>query len=447
MSYVRDNRDAHYTDVNALPHKILLVEDSIALSMLLKQRLEGETSAEVIHCDTMSAAAALIAEHEFTLALTGLNLPDAPDGEILGLLSASRIPTIVFTATFDEQARKRYTEKKIIDYIIKDGHRTVDAVIKTVERIITNRLFSVLVVDDARSARSGLVEILERQNFRVIEALSGKQALDILQEDETIELVITDYHMPDMDGYQLTRKVREYRSSEDLRIIGVSSSTDRLLSASFLKAGASDFIYRPFVLEELQCRIDNNIETLKQLKRLRHLAERDHLTNLPNRRSFFEKTKLMMADLQKNNGKGALAILDIDHFKKINDTYGHDAGDRTLRNIAALLAESCETNKHLPARIGGEEFAIFLRGFDAIQARTFCENLRHAVETAGVKLTGTEIAVTISLGVVEIEKGEPFDNQLNAADQLLYMAKSNGRNRVFADLDILSGFTELTKAH
>lgn len=447
MSYVRDNRDAHYTDVNALPHKILLVEDSIALSMLLKQRLEGETSAEVIHCDTMKAAAALIAEHEFTLALTGLNLPDAPDGEILGLLSAARIPTIVFTATFDEQARKRYTEKKIIDYIIKDGHRTVDAVIKTVERIITNRLFSVLVVDDARSARSGLVEILERQNFRVIEALSGKQALDILQEDETIELVITDYHMPDMDGYQLTRKVREYRSSEDLRIIGVSSSTDRLLSASFLKAGASDFIYRPFVLEELQCRIDNNIETLKQLKRLRHLAERDHLTNLPNRRSFFEKTKLMMADLQKTNGKGALAILDIDHFKKINDTYGHDAGDRTLRNIAALLAESCETNKHLPARIGGEEFAIFLRGFDATQARTFCENLRHAVETAGVQLTGTEIAVTISLGVVEIEKGEPFDNQLNAADQLLYMAKSNGRNRVFADLDILSGFTEPAKAH
>jgi diguanylate cyclase (GGDEF)-like protein len=447
MSYVRDNRHAHYTDVKALPHKILLVEDSIALSMLLKQRLEGETGAEVVHCDTMKAAAALIAAHDFTLALTGLNLPDAPDGEILGLLSDNRIPTIVFTATFDEQARKRYTEKKIIDYIIKDGHRTVDAVIKTVERIITNRLFSVLVVDDARSARSGLVEILERQNFRVIEARSGKQALDILQEDETIELVITDYHMPDMDGYQLTRKVREYRSSEDLRIIGVSSSSDRLLSASFLKAGASDFIYRPFVLEELQCRIDNNIETLKQLKRLRHLAERDHLTNLPNRRSFFEKTKLMMADLQKKNGKGALAILDIDHFKKINDTYGHDAGDRTLKNIAALLAESCETGKHLPARIGGEEFAIFLRDLDATQARSFCENLRHSVDSAGVQLTGTEIAVTISLGVVEIEKGEPFDNQLNAADQLLYMAKSNGRNRVFSDLDILHGFAELAKAH
>lgn len=447
MSYVRDDRHTHYTDVNDLPHKILLVEDSVALSMLLQQRLEAETGAEVIHCDTMKAANALIAEHEFTLALTGLNLPDAPDGEILGLLSAAKIPTIVFTATFDEQARKRYTEKKIIDYIIKDGHRTVDAVIKTVDRIITNRLFSVLVVDDARSARSGLVEILERQNFRVIEALSGKQALDILQEDETIELVITDYHMPDMDGYQLTRKVREYRSSEDVRIIGVSSSTDRLLSASFLKAGASDFIYRPFVLEELQCRIDNNIETLKQLKRLRHLAERDHLTNLPNRRSFFDKTKSMMAELHKSKAKGALAIVDIDHFKKINDTYGHDAGDRTLKNIAALLGDMCEKGKHLAARIGGEEFAIFLKDLDAAQARAFCETLREAVETAGVQLTGTEIAVTISLGVVEIEKGEPFDNQLNAADQLLYMAKSNGRNRVFSDLDILKGFTEIAKAH
>ncbi|NWJ22718.1 PleD family two-component system response regulator [Rhizobium sp. RM] len=416
--------------------KILLIEDSVALSMLLKKRLAEETQADVVHCDSMKQAKSLLVANEFTLALTGLNLPDAPKGEILGLLADHKVPTIVFTATVDEEARRRYAEKKIIDYIVKDGHRTVDAVVKTVDRILTNRQFSVLIVDDARSARSGLVEILERQNFRVSEAHSGKQALEILAREPSIQLVLTDYHMPDMDGYELTRRIRDSRSSEDLRIIGISSSSDRLLSASFLKAGASDFIYRPFVPEELQCRIDNNIETMKQLKRLRELAERDHLTGLPNRRSFFDRTRALMDIINRDDENGAVAILDIDHFKKINDTLGHDAGDRALKKLADLLNDMCQGERHIPARLGGEEFAIFLRGLDADSAYQFCERLRAHVEANGQKLSGSELALTISLGVVGIEKGEPFDNQLNAADQLLYLAKANGRNRVYSDVMI-----------
>ncbi|AHK00935.1 MULTISPECIES: GGDEF domain-containing response regulator [Rhizobium/Agrobacterium group] len=423
--------------------KILLIEDSVALSMLLKSRLSEETPAEVIHCDSMAQADILLRAHDFTLALTGLNLPDAPKGEILALLADHKLPAIVFTATVDEEARKRYAEKKIIDYIVKDGHRTVDAVVKTVDRILTNRLFSVLVVDDVRTARSGLVEILERQNFRVSEAHSGKQALEILSQDPSIQLVITDYHMPDMDGYELTRRIRDSRSSEDLRVIGISSSTDRLLSASFLKAGASDFVYRPFVPEELQCRIDNNIETLKQLKRLRELAERDHLTGLPNRRSFFERTRALMDVINDNDENGAVAILDIDHFKKINDTLGHDAGDRALKKLAELLHDMCHEQRHIPARLGGEEFAVFLRGLNAHAAYQFCEELRGAVEKNGRQLSGSSLALTISLGVVEIEKGEPFDNQLNAADQLLYLAKANGRNRVYSDIMIQEGLQKI----
>jgi diguanylate cyclase (GGDEF)-like protein len=411
---------------------ILLIEDSVALSTLLTQRLEQETGGTVTRCATLAAARERIAEKKFTLALTGLNLPDAPKGEILSLLAEHRVPVLVFTATFDADARKRYAEKKIIDYIVKDGHRTVDTVVETVNRVLTNRQFSVLVVDDARSARSGLVEILQRQNFRVTEAHSGRQALECLSADETIDLVITDYHMPDMDGYELTRRIRETKSSEELRIVGVSSSTDRLLSASFLKAGASDFIYRPFVPEELQCRIDNNIETLKQLRRLRQLAERDHLTGLANRRYFFEKMRTVATTSQA----GAIAVLDIDHFKAVNDSFGHDAGDRVLKRLADVMTELCATAKHIPARLGGEEFAIYLNHADAFQAHSFCERLRQTVEDMLVSTGSRDIGVTISIGVVEMEAGETIDNQLNAADQLLYMAKANGRNRVYSDLTI-----------
>ncbi|WP_112961291.1 diguanylate cyclase [Agrobacterium sp. fls2-241-TYG-188a] len=414
--------------------KILLIEDSVALSILLKTRLADETNAEIFHCETMSQTADLLKRHKFTLALTGLTVPDAPNGEILNLLEKRKVPTIVFTATVDEQARQHYAEKKIIDYIVKDGRRTVDTVVKTVDRILANRQFSILIVDDAKAARSSLKEILTRQNFTVQEAYSGAQALDILASNPSIQLVITDYYMPDMDGYELTRLIRAGRSSEELRIIGVSSSTDRMLSAHFLKAGASDFIYRPFVPEELQCRIDNNVETLKQLMRLRELAEKDHLSGLPNRRSFFDHATGLLENLKVTGARGAVAIVDIDHFKQINDTFGHSAGDKALKMLANLLSDFCSKGEHLAARIGGEEFAIFLKGLDGQQAHAFCESLRQEVAANAESLVGSEIPLTISVGVVEVEKGGSLDQQLTAADQLLYIAKANGRNCVYSDV-------------
>ncbi|AYD01775.1 diguanylate cyclase [Neorhizobium sp. NCHU2750] len=412
--------------------KILIVEDSVALSTLLTNRLEEETGATVIRCGSLKEARARIAEEHFILALTGLNLPDAPDGEILDLLSGSSIPTIVFTATFDAETRARCNAKKIVDYIVKHGSQTIDMVIQTVNRILTNGAHKILVVDDARSARSELVGILMRQNFQVLEASSGREALEILAADSTIELIITDHHMADMEGYELTRRIRQTRNSEQMRIIGISSSSDRLLSASFLKAGASDFIYRPFVDEELKCRIDNNIETLTQLRHLRRLAEQDYLTGLANRRHFFAH----MRKLEKTGLHGSIALLDIDFFKTVNDTYGHDTGDIVLRAVSDVMSAMCAPAGHMPARLGGEEFAIFLSGLDAFQAHSFCEQLRKAVEETSLAIGGQSISVTISAGVVEFEPDDTFDNHLSAADQLLYMAKSNGRNRVYSTLTI-----------
>ncbi|SFB45716.1 diguanylate cyclase (GGDEF) domain-containing protein [Rhizobium sp. NFR07] len=432
MTVGRDNLLMADGPGNRHANEILLIEDSVALSTLLTQRLEEETGAAVTRCGSMAAARGKLQERSFMLALSGLNLPDAPNGEILNLLDEAGVATIVFTARFDVNAREKYAEKKIIDYIVKDGSRTVDTVVNTVRRFCTNNAYRILVVDDVRTARSGLTDILNRQNFQVLEAHSGRQALEILAGDDTIELVITDYHMPDMDGYELTRRIRETRGSEEIRIIGVSSSSDRLLSASFLKAGASDFIYRPFVPEELQCRIDNNIETLTQLKHLRRLAERDHLTGLANRRHFFDRMRNLGADALS----GSIALLDIDHFKNVNDSYGHDVGDRVLVTLATVMEKMCAAGRHIPARLGGEEFAIFLNKADAFQSHSFCEELRRAIEEANVPTGNSKISVTVSIGVVEIEPGETFSNQMNAADQLLYLAKANGRNRVYSSLTL-----------
>jgi diguanylate cyclase (GGDEF)-like protein len=442
MTIGRDNLLAAREANRGPSDDILLIEDSVALSTLLAGRLEEETGAKVTRCGSMAHAREKMAERPFALALTGLNLPDAPDGEILDLLLDNDVPTIVFTATFDAETRQRCTDRKIVDYIVKQGGRTVDTVVQTVARILANRAHTILVVDDARAARSELVAILRRQNFNVLEARSGRAALDILQQDGTVELVITDHHMADMDGYELTRRIRQTKNSEQLRIIGISSSSDRLLSASFLKAGASDFIYRPFVPEELKCRIDNNIETLTQLKHLRRLAEQDYLTGLANRRHFFAT----MREPGRAGLQGAIALLDIDHFKSVNDTHGHEVGDMVLQAISGVMEAMSGENGHMAARLGGEEFAIYLHQLDAFQAHSFCENLRKAIEDTTIAAGGRTIPVTVSIGVVEFEPDEPFENQLNAADQLLYLAKANGRNRVYSSLTLAEAISQASLA-
>ena len=291
-----------------------------------------------------------------------------------------------------------------------------------------NKNVSVLVVDDSTAVRSSLVSILLRQNFTVFEATSGKQAMEILDSEPAIQLVITDYHMPDMDGYELTKRIRGRVNAEELRIIGVSSSSDRFLSVSFLKAGASDFIFRPFVAEELQCRIEQNIETLKSIHRFKHLAERDPLTGLYNRRVFFERLHGGSLPIPTY-----VAILDIDNFKSVNDNFGHDIGDRVIQAVASQLSIFAEKYDMVVARLGGEEFGMLVSDEPSNGVGPMFEELRTSIELIEVETASASVRTTASIGISKIYRNEPVENFLNAADQLLYLAKNTGRNRVCCD--------------
>lgn len=416
---------------------VLLVEDSPALSRLLRFSISEKLDCSVIECKSHAEAVATISAAQVTVAVTGLNLPDAPSGQILHLLSENKIPTILFSASVVEDLVLNYASRRLIDYIVKDSPGAVDRVAATVCRVIANGSTSALVVDDMTAARSELVSFLRRQNFRVFAARTGRDALRILSENPGVEIVVTDYFMPDMDGFELTKQIRRRFTSDRMRIIGVSASGDRHLSASFLKAGASDFIYRPFLPEELQCRIDNNVETLLQLKRLRYLAERDPLTSLYNRRAFFEQADAHLRSLpraKEAGPTGTVAIIDIDHFKSINDNYGHEIGDIVLKTLAATFQEISHSAEVVTSRLGGEEFAFLMRTHSLTQGIAILENMLAAIR--GIRFTSTkgDFTVTASAGIVEIVVGESLDNQLNAADQMLYLAKKLGRNQICSNL-------------
>lgn len=410
--------------------RILVIEDSRTFSLALRQFLEAETGLPVTSCGSLKDLSEIIvaAPGAYTIAVVDLNLPDAPRGEALDWTVAHGIPSVVFTATFDLTTRGRIMEREVIDYVLKDNELALPNLVNTVKRALNNRNTRILVVDDTRTTRKVLARMLAIQQYAVVEAGSGQEALAILDTNPDIELVVSDYYMPDMDGFELARRIRRYHPR--VRLLGISSSTDRKTSAGFLKAGAHDFVSRPFVLEELQCRIASTVDTLAQLKQLQDLAARDFLTGLFNRRYFFERGRRLVAEAREMGLPISIAILDIDHFKRLNDRYGHDGGDRALTAVARSLSNSAERGFNLLARIGGEEFAILFPGADLAEAMRLSDGIREAIASQPLVLEGETLALTVSLGVSEIGPQDELDACLGVADRALYAAKQSGRNKV-----------------
>lgn len=260
-----------YTGGSLGEHRILVAEDSNFFTSMIGQKFKELFDIDIEVCRTFEEIqlAFEYGTKPITLAISNINLPGAENGEALNYLAELSIPIIVFTGTFHEKTREGILARDIVDYVIKDSTLAIDLLAESVCRFLTNHRHHVLIVDDSPTARALLRSRLERFNFNVSAASSGKEALEILKSTPDIGLVITDYNMPDIDGFELTRRLRTVRGSHELRIIGVSSSDNRLLSARFLKAGGNDFMLRPYVDEEFYCRVNQNLDTLDQIKAAR----------------------------------------------------------------------------------------------------------------------------------------------------------------------------------
>jgi diguanylate cyclase (GGDEF)-like protein len=265
----------------------------------------------------------------------------------------------------------------------------------------------------------------------VLLAGNGEQALAAVEQDAGIRLVITDHEMPGMTGIELTAKLRERYPRDRLAIVGVSGANKGELVARFLKNGANDFLHKPFSREEFFCRVSQNVDNLDLIGTLQDLATKDFLTGLSNRRHFFDVASKRLESLRADPQPYAVATLDIDHFKKINDTWGHDGGDLALKAVARAVADHARPQDTV-ARFGGEEFVVFAPGLDAEAARDHFEGLRERIAALLIELTGgTAISATTSIGVCTSSNAQQnIHALLNESDRMLYIAKAGGRNRV-----------------
>ncbi len=416
---VRKNKTPSHID-------ILLLDHDVDHSIILKQVIESRISAKVTAVKKADEARALLQKNpdKFFIGITSVF--DHFGFEKVDLFGEFGLPIIAILDHFEDEVRDQLIKRHVIDYVIKGNRLDTVYICDLIARVIKNCDIKVMVVDDSKVSRFVLERELRLQQFEVVNSTNGVEALEILRAQPDIKLVLVDSRMPLMEGYAFVEQARRQYSKDELVIIGISGSQDARTAVQFLKAGANDFIAKPFNYEMLLCRISRNLDMLDAISLAKSLSNTDFLSNLSNRRYFFEHGNKIIATLRLGMPLTVMMI-DIDNFKKINDAYGHDVGDLVIKNIAKLL------KKHFPndvvARIGGEEFAIISKSPEHTKNSNRIDAFRQAVEDEKIQLNKRILQYTCSIGVCNVV-GEDLDEMLMKADKKLYKAKQSGKNQV-----------------
>ncbi|HET6344306.1 MAG TPA: diguanylate cyclase [Myxococcota bacterium] len=294
----------------------------------------------------------------------------------------------------------------------------------------------ILIGDDSSSTRGQLARQLEDLGHEVISVADGQAALQVILDADPPRLAILDWMMPQMTGVDVCRVVRSTRREPYTYIIllTVKDTPEDLVVG--MEAGADDYVSKPYNVEELRARVRAGLRVVELQANLiaardllREEAMRDPLTGLLNRRGIDDVLARDCARASRERTPLAVLMVDLDHFKAINDTHGHEAGDQVLRELAGRLRRIIRPYDEV-ARVGGEEFVIVAPGCNVEGARAVAERVRRCVSATPVLLhSGVSIEVTCSIGVGMNQTIAP-DVVVQAADVALYKAKTSGRNCV-----------------
>ena len=297
---------------------------------------------------------------------------------------------------------------------------------------------NILIIDDVEDNLEILDDLLTFDGHNVQTVRSGEAALQRVRESRP-DLILLDILMPEMDGFEVCTLLKADERTKDIPVVFVSSMANIEYKVKGFKVGGVDYINKPFHHAEILVRINTHITMLRLRKHLEEqnaelerLANTDYLTNLYNRRRFFQAAQDEFAGAIRSRNPISITLMDLDHFKRINDTHGHLTGDQVLIHSAKLIRSHCRVSD-VAARYGGEEFIILHPSIDRQNAFQVAERIRKAVEVTPFPFEGDEIDVTLSAGVVDTKAGRDFkriDDILGLADKALYRAKDAGRNQV-----------------
>jgi two-component system, cell cycle response regulator len=297
--------------------------------------------------------------------------------------------------------------------------------------------FPVLVVDDSPVARKLVEHALPLDRYAIFNAKTGQEALEMFAKYRP-GLVITDWLMPDLSGIELCRRLRADFHNCFTYIILLTGVSEKSKVVAGLQAGADEYLTKPFHAEELLARAEVGTrivalhrELEEKNRLLEQLALTDPLTGLPNRRAIEQWGTRQLSGAIRHDFQLVVVEADLDQFKAINDTYGHDAGDAVLRRFSEILkinTRQCD----ISGRIGGDEFLLVITYVDPEGIQTAIERIREQLQACTFSFAGTEVRVTASFGIADFRRGQSsdFNRLIVQADVALYSAKRLGRNRV-----------------
>lgn len=415
--------------------KVIVVDDSKFFCALVEKQIIESTPFGVITCNTLKEAKIVLSrldQASIHTALVSYRLRDTDDGQSVELFRQHNIPTLVLISDITASIRTRFWSLKVVDYIIKNDKYVTREIVETLSRLERNPESEIVIVEDSRTSAKMLQILLEVHKYKVIHFTNPKEAFEYVKYHQDVKMVITDYNMPGMDGCELTRKLRRIYSKDELAILGMSGAGQTLMAANFLKHGADDFIIKQsFLAEEFYLRVNSYLDRLNTYKELTTAASNDFLTGIPNRRHFFDVVTAMHDSMVRQKANVTCAMIDIDHFKKVNDTYGHSIGDSVLRQVAKILKKSIRKSD-IVARFGGEEFCMYMTGMSNEHAIPYFDKLRKTIADLVIRAEKHTLQVTVSIGIYSKLTPEIGD-MIEQADKRLYLAKESGRNRIIHD--------------
>jgi len=352
-----------------------------------------------------------------------LNIKGAPDGEAVDYVLSRKIPCIVLTSTFDEQIRNRFIEKSVLDYFNKSSHSDLEEMVDLIRRIHSNHEIKVAVAEDNSTARKIMRNLLERLNFTVLTGKDGLEALEIIKTNPDVKLLLTDYEMPGLDGFELVSEIRKMYSRDQLAILGVSAHDSGAITAKFLKRGANDFLKKPFEVEEFSWRVTNNLNELERIRSIKDAYTRDPLTGFSNFSTFLDKGRDLFQEMVSEGKTPALAAFNVDNILGINESYGWDAGSAALKKVASLLDQH-SLGWILSAR---SERGFFILVDDGDSLKNDLSAVKAAFASAQI-VSGTERFMASASFSISKTPGSTLDQTLSKVANALAASQNSGIN-------------------
>ncbi len=293
----------------------------------------------------------------------------------------------------------------------------------------------VLVAEDDVTSRTILSAILKKCGYVPVAVDDGRKAWEIMQKPDAPSLVVLDWDMPGLNGLEVCRRIREIHTSNPPYVIILTGRGEKADIVKGLDAGANDYISKPYDNDELQARVrvgqrmvEMQAELLEAKNALAHEAMHDHLTGILNRRAILDRLGKELVRADRKNLMLSIGLCDIDHFKQVNDKYGHQVGDDVLCGFIDAIQAGLRSYD-LVGRYGGEEFLVITPDSAGLSDEGLYERLRNKIAELKINTRAGEIGITLSIGVAGA-RGGSVDKLLAAADIALYKAKENGRNCV-----------------